>query len=110
MLLALPLRPAGALAMMAFMFGVWKKPNPNPQIAIRQTMLAMPGSTGSTGQQRHTQPEDRQSKPTENARGIAIGETAGDRRHDRHHQRPRRHEKKTGLHLRPLQHILEVER
>src|SRR3984885_8996836 len=37
--LALPLRPAGALDISAFMFGVWKKPNPNPQIAIRQTIL-----------------------------------------------------------------------
>ena len=41
--LALPLRSAGALDIRAFMFGAWKKPNPHPQIAIRQTMSATAG-------------------------------------------------------------------
>jgi len=45
--LALPLRSAGALDIKAFMFGAWKKPNPHPQIAIRQTMSATCGLIGS---------------------------------------------------------------
>ena len=48
MLLALPLRCGGALDISARKLGVWKKPNPIPQITVRQTMLAMPGSGGST--------------------------------------------------------------
>jgi len=47
MLLALPLRPGGALDINAFRFGAWKKPNPAPQMAIRQTMSAIPGVAGS---------------------------------------------------------------
>jgi len=47
MLLAPPLRPGGALDINAFRLGAWKKPNPNPQIAMRQTISATPGAAGS---------------------------------------------------------------
>src|SRR5262245_21152233 len=47
MLLAEPNRCGGALVMIAFMFGVWKKPKPNPHTIMRQTMSATPGLAGS---------------------------------------------------------------
>jgi hypothetical protein len=44
--LALPLRSTGALDIKAFMFGAWKKPNPHPQIAMRQMMSTTLGLAG----------------------------------------------------------------
>ena len=45
--LALPLRPGGALDMMARMLGDWKKPKPAPHTPMRQTMSATLGDAGS---------------------------------------------------------------
>ena len=55
--LALPLRPAGALDIKAFMFGAWKKPNPQPQIAMRQTISATCRVSRQHRQQRHSDAE-----------------------------------------------------
>src|ERR1700733_2649632 len=60
--LAPPLRPGGALDMIALKFGVWKKPKPSPQIAMRQTMLRMLGEVGSVAS--NVMPIPSRTRPT----------------------------------------------
>ena len=61
--LALPLRCDGALAISARKLGVWKKPNPMPQITMRQTMLAVPGSGGSIASSAMPMPSSTRPRP-----------------------------------------------
>ena len=44
--LAPPARSGGALPMMAFRFGAWKKPKPTPHTAMRQPMSKALGCAG----------------------------------------------------------------
>lgn len=60
-------------------------------------------------EQRHAEAKQDKADAAQQADRMAIGEAAGDRRHDTHHQRPRRHEE-AGLDLRAPEHVLEIER
>ncbi len=66
------------------------------------------GRRRQRGQQSHSEAEQRQADAAEDAGRIAVGQAARDRRHDRDHQRPRRHEQ-AGLDRGPMQRFLEVE-
>ena len=98
----------GALDIIAFMFGAWKKPNPMPQITIRQTMSGMRVGRQHR-EQCHAEAEQHEPDAAEQADRMPVGEAPRDRRHDADHQRPRRHEE-AGLDLRAAEHVLEIER
>ena len=53
----------GALDISAFMFGVWKKPNPHPQIAMRQTMPTTWGLAGSIANSAIPTPSSARPRP-----------------------------------------------
>jgi hypothetical protein len=52
--------------MIAFMFGAWKKPNPMPQIMIRQTMSGMLGLAGSNASSAMPRPSSTSPMPPNN--------------------------------------------